>query len=431
MNLKNINIICGGILVAMLIGEMSLMSVFSFNVIRFLQIIIFLNLFSIGFKSFDKTIFFFLIPAIIYILHSMFYSFSQIVVGDFFNLIWWFVFMLIMNNSIRDACDFEKFKSVLLITSFFFTTIASFLGLLKLYYMSLGVILSFFEISSPDGTKEVSFGSSLNNDYNVYAISLYCGFFAGLYCYKNTVNLKLKIVYSLALLLILTAGLLSGSRRGFVIGMFLLLYVLFWSFRPGSSKEILDQYQKRKTYFLKKPWIAIVFSLVILLALTNTDIDSVLESSSEITSVIDRLFTLEDMSSQDNDTRSNRWGYAFEFFSEMPLFSKLLGDGFDYLKAFGYKFDVGDSDYPHNVWISSLLYGGILGFVSTLFLTVYVFFFLYRKMNIFNELFVWYVLFLLLNFTSSNTIYSTRIFVVLLLLPFLSFCHTKNNSFSV
>jgi len=426
MNLKKINIIYGGILVSMLIAEMSLVDVLNFNVIRFLQILIFLNLFSKGFKSFDKTIIFFFVPAIIYIIHSVFYSFSEIVVGDFFNLTWWFIFMLIMNNSLRDIHDFEKFKSILFNSTFFFTTIASFLGLLKLYYMSAGTVLSFFVINLKDGSKEVSFGSSLNIDYNIYAVSLYCGTFAGLYCYKKAITVKLKIAYSVALLVILTAGLLSGSRRGFVIGIFLLLYVIFWSFRTESANKIEVQFRKKiKTNLYEKPWIAIVFLLVFFVALTKVDLTSVIESSSQITSVFDRLLTLEDISSQENGTRIDRWEYAFVLFSETPVFSKLFGDGFDYLKTFGYKFDVGDSDYPHNVWISSLLYGGVIGFLSTLFLTFYVFFFLYKRRYVFREFFVWYVLFILINFTSSNTIYSTRIFVVLLLLPFLSFCHTR------
>nr|WP_315146849.1 O-antigen ligase family protein [uncultured Flavobacterium sp.] len=424
MNLKKINIVYGGILVSMLIAELSLASVINFNVIRFLQVLIFLNLFFIGFKAMENTILF-VLPALIYFFHAIFYFNEMTVVGDFFNLIWWFVFMTIMNYSINSYDDFNRFREILFRLTFFFTTISSILGLLKLYFMSLGIILNYFEIVSPEGTVEISFGSSLNADYNVYAIGLYCGLFAGLYCYKNAINLKLKIAYSCALLLIITSAMLSGSRRGFVIGIFLLLYIIFWSFRSESSNKILDKLQKKKANILKKPWIAIVFSLVILISLTRLDMSSVIESSSEITNVFERLLTIEDISSQENDTRSNRWDYAFDYYSELPVLSKLFGDGFDYMKMFGYKFDVGASDYPHNVWISALLYGGLIGFVSTLGLTGYVLYYLYRRKSMFKEIFVWYILFLLLNFTSSNSIYSSRIFVVLLLFPFLSFCNIK------
>lgn len=431
MNLKKINIIYGGILVSMLIGEMALMSVFNFYVIRFLQFLIFLNFFQLGFKALDKSVLFFFVPSVIFVLHAMFHFDEMTIVGDFFNLIWWFIFVLILNSAIRSQSDFEKFKSIVLKSTFIFTTAAAILGLLKIYCLSNGIMLSYFEIVSPDGSKEISFGSSLNIDYNVFTISLYCGLFAGLYCYKRTTNLKLKIVHAVGLLLILAAGLMSGSRRGFVIGIFLIFYIIFWSFKAESYSLKLNAFNKKKQAFLKKPWIAFVFLLVFFISLTRLDIDSIIESSSEITSVLDRLLTLEDLSSQENDTRSNRWVYAFEFFSEMPSLSKLFGDGFDYMRMFGYKFEVGYSDHPHNVWISSLLYGGIFGFISTIFLTVYVFFFFKKQKHIFKELFVWYILFLLLNFTSSNTIYSTRIFVVIMLLPFLSFCRVKSNSLSV
>lgn len=426
MNLKKINIVYGGILVSMLIAELSLASVINFNVIRFLQVLIFFNLFFIGFKTLDNTLLF-ILPAFIYIFHAIFYFNEMTVVGDFFNIIWWFVFMTIMNYSIKSYDDFNRFKTILFRGTFFFTTIAALLGLLKIYLLSLGIVLSFFEIVSQDGTKEVSFGSSLNVDYNIYAISLYCGLFAGLYCYRKTTNVKLKIAYSAALLLIMTSGLLSGSRRGFVIGMFLLLYMIFWSFRAESYSIILNEFQKKKVKRLQKPWIAILFSLIVLIALTKLDMSSLIESSSEITSVLDRLLTLEDISSKENDTRSVRWEYVFEYYSELPMYSKLGGDGFDYLKMFGYKFDVGYSDYPHNVWLSSLLYGGIIGFFTTTLLSLYVFYFFYIKRYFFKEILIWYVLFLFLNFTSSNSIYSSRIFVVLLLFPFLSFCNVKKH----
>ncbi|OUD28284.1 O-antigen ligase family protein, partial [Flavobacterium sp. FPG59] len=402
MNLRKINIVYGGILVSMLIGELCLSSVLNFNVIRFLQVLIFFNVILKGFKVLYNTLLF-ILPAFVYIFHAVFYLDEINVVGDFFNIIWWFIFMTIMNYSIKSYDDFNKFKSILFRSTFFLTTISSILGLLKLYFMSSGIILNYFEVVSADGTSEISFGSSLNADYNVYAIGLYCGLFAGLYCYKKTTNVKLKIVYTVALLLILAAGLMSGSRRGFVIGIFLIFYIIFWSFKVDSYSFKLNAFNKKKQAFIKKPWIAFVFLLVFFVSLTRLDIDSIIESSSEITSVLDRLLTLEDLSSQENDTRSNRWVYAFEFFSEMPALSKLFGDGFDYMRMFGYKFDVGYSDHPHNVWISSLLYGGIFGFISTIFLTVYVFFFFKKHKHIFKELFVWYILFLLLNFTSSNT----------------------------
>jgi hypothetical protein len=424
MNIKKINIVYGGILFSMLIAELSLASVINFNVIRFLQFLIFLNLFFIGFKTMHNTLIF-IVPALIYTFQAIFYFNETTVAGDFFNIIWWLIFMTIMNYSIKSYGDFNRFKTILFKGTFFFTTISALLGLLKLYFMSLGIILSYFEIVSPDGTSEISLGSSLNSDYNVYAIGLYCGLFAGLYFYKNAISLKLKIAYSCALLLIVTSAMLSGSRRGFVIGIFILLYMIFWSFRAESYNKILHDFQKKKVNSLNKPWIAILFSLVFFVGLTKLDISSLIESSSEITSVFERLLTLEDISSQENDTRSNRWEYAFEYYSELPIHSKLFGAGFDYLKMFGYKFDVGASDYPHNVWISALLYGGLLGFVTTLGLTVYVLNYFYRRKSIFKEILVWYILFLLLNFTSSNSIYSSRVFVVLLLFPFLSFCNEK------
>jgi hypothetical protein len=418
MKLKKFNVVYGALLVSLLVAEMCVNAIIDFYVIRILQLLIIINSIALGFKSFEKNIFIFLIPSIIFFFSAIFYSSIDFVFGEIFNLFWWVIFMLIMNYSINNIFEFDKFKKILFRSTFILTSIASILGLIKLNFPNA----SFFENIN---NSEIIIGTSLNSDYNVFSIGLYCGLFAGLYCYQNSIKLVTKILFSFFILVILLSSLISGSRRGFILGIIILFYIVYTSFKDKSYNIRLNV-SKSKLNQIKIPWIVIVFFIILILIMINLDLSSIIDSNTEIYSVKDRLLTINEITSKDNDTRSNRWEYALDLFSNESLISQFFGNGFEYLTKIGNNFRDAIYDYPHNVWISALLYGGFLGFFSTIFLTIYVLIFFYKNKHIFNEILVWYLLFLFLLFSSGNTIYSSRVFIVLMLFPFLSFYNTDN-----
>jgi O-antigen ligase len=106
---------------------------------------------------------------------------------------------------------------------------------------------------------------------------------------------------------------------------------------------------------------------------------------------------------------------------DQPIYAQLFGDGFTYMEFIGSKFEETEIDHPHNVWISALLYGGVFGFVVTLWLTGYVFYLFFKRRASYSSMFYWYIMFLFLYFSSSNSIFSSRVFIVLVLFPFLNF----------
>jgi hypothetical protein len=408
----------------MLIAEMTLAAVLELYVIRFLQVLFLINMIGAGGKVINKATFF-ILPASVFMIYSLFFLSNPTVLGNLFNLIWWSGFMCVMNFSIQNEIDFSKFKQVLFKSCFFLTTLSASFGLYKLYLTTTGVFLPMLQVQMSDGNIIPLLGSSLNLDYNVYSVGLFCGAFAGQYCYSHTNKLSLKIIYAAAILVILTSAMLSSSRRGLIIGVLLVLVLMIWSTRKASWEKIKYTGSSMKMRLIKLPWILIIVISSFLFSLTRVDFSKIMESSAEVATLFDRLESVNSLTSKENDTRTNRWAYALEYYMDQPIYAQLFGDGFTYMEFFGSKFEEAEIDHPHNVWISALLYGGVLGFVVTLWLTGYVFYLFFKRRASYSSMFYWYIMFLLLYFSSSNTIFSSRVFIVLELFPLLNFNFKK------
>lgn len=406
---------------------MTVQAVLEMYVIRFLQIFFLINIIGARVKFFNRAIFF-ILPASVYIFYSLFYLSNSTVLSSLLNIIWWSGFMFVLNFSIHNNVDFSKFKEVLFKSCFFLTTLSASFGLFKLYLTTTGTFLPFMRVEMPDGTVLPLLGSSLNLDYNVYSVGLFCGAFAGQYCYLHTNKVSLRIIYAVAILIILSSGMLSSSRRGLIIGALIILGLMIWSFRIAYwEKKIEYKGSTMNRRLFKLPWILIIVVSLFLFILIRTDFNKITESSAEFTTLFERLETTNSITSKENDTRTNRWAYAVEYFMEQPIYAQLFGDGFTYMEFFGRKFGDADIDHPHNVWISALLYGGIFGFIVTLWFTVFVLHLFYKKRESYSSMFYWYLLFLLLYFSSSNSIFSSRVFIVLALFPLLNFNFEKKD----
>jgi hypothetical protein len=418
LKIKDFNVFFGSFLFSLLIAEMVSGLLFNFYVIRFLQAFIIINFLCGGIKWLFRF-WIFAIPAIILIAFGITYPDNNIIIGDIFNIIWWVIFILILNYSIDNEFSFQIFLKILFHSTFFIVSILAIFGLIKLYLSTLGIIFPQFMVLREDGIEYPLLGTSLNKDYNIFSFGIFCGVFAGLYCYSNTSKVHLKVFYSFMILMSLISAILSMSRRGFVLGIFLFVLVIIWSFKKYSNKYNKNGLSQNKT--ANKPWLFVVASTIIVLFAISLDWNSVLFDYTEINTWLSRIETITSIDSNDNDTRGIRWIFSMEYFSKLSFVEKICGNGFEYMSIFGVKFQETDFDHPHNVWISSLLYGGILGFLSTTGLTLIVLFQYFNRRDLFQSLFYWYLLFLFLNFTSANTIFSSRVFVVLLLIPFLSF----------
>jgi hypothetical protein len=124
-----------------------------------------------------------------------------------------------------------------------------------------------------------------------------------------------------------------------------------------------------------------------------------------------------------------RWKFALQIFKkEFNWKQKIFGGGFNFLNWYGYIFlkDKTLSDYPHNPFLSMLLYSGIIGFILYLILIYYVFkyYIFYRK-----EYFLFCIFFLItffFSFFSGGSPFDPPIMGFFILLPFFIHSIHKN-----
>lgn len=130
--------------------------------------------------------------------------------------------------------------------------------------------------------------------------------------------------------------------------------------------------------------------------------------------------------------RFDRWRYSLYLYKyEYNFFQQLIGNGFDYTRKFAETFstssDKFDYDYPHNPFLSVLLYSGIIGLIAYIwFLGLsFYYYWIYRKDYWF--LGIAFVTTLFFAFFSSNSPFDPAVLGILSVLPyFIHFLHIKD-----
>lgn len=119
--------------------------------------------------------------------------------------------------------------------------------------------------------------------------------------------------------------------------------------------------------------------------------------------------------------RINRWKFAWQIFSkEYNWAEKIIGGGFDHLNWYGFYFhnDKSRSDWPHNPFISVLLYSGLIGFIIFLF-TEYRAIRLYLKyIKGHSIFFIFFIISFFFSFFSADSPFNPPIMGFLLIFPF-------------
>lgn len=119
--------------------------------------------------------------------------------------------------------------------------------------------------------------------------------------------------------------------------------------------------------------------------------------------------------------RTSRWKYALELWrTKYKWHNKLFGHGFDYYEWFGKKFlnDPVRGDYPHNPFISVLLYSGILGLIFYLWLLYKVFFLYIYYRKKYGVLFICFLITFFFSFFSGSDPFNPSIMGFFVILPF-------------
>ncbi len=127
--------------------------------------------------------------------------------------------------------------------------------------------------------------------------------------------------------------------------------------------------------------------------------------------------------------RLHRWQFAWQIFlKEYNWPKKIFGGGFDYLNWYGYYFykDKTRSDWPHNPFLSVLLYSGIVGLLLYIYLMykVVYYYWLYRKA--YPLLGIFFLITFFFSFFSANNPFDPPVMGFFVILPFfIHYIHKK------
>jgi len=143
------------------------------------------------------------------------------------------------------------------------------------------------------------------------------------------------------------------------------------------------------------------------------------------------IIVLDTNSIQLSEGRFIRWQFAWQIFiKEYDWPKKLIGGGFNHLNWYGYYFlkDKTKSDWPHNPFLSILLYSGIVGLLIYCFFLYKVFYYYLKYKREYPLLFIFFLITFFFSFFSGGSPFDPPIMGFFVILPFfIHSIHMKNN----
>jgi hypothetical protein len=130
---------------------------------------------------------------------------------------------------------------------------------------------------------------------------------------------------------------------------------------------------------------------------------------------------LNNASDQLEADRLIRWQFAWQIFNkEFNWKQKLFGGGFNFLNWYGYYFlkDKTKSDWPHNPFLSVLLYSGLLGLAFYSFFVYKVFYYYIKYIKEYPLLFIFFIITFFFSFFSGGSPFDPPVMGFFNILPF-------------
>jgi hypothetical protein len=286
--------------------------------------------------------------------------------------------------------------------------LAGYGGLAKLVLLNRGAVLPWF--TTWEGRSFA--GSSLSGDYNVYAIGLLLCLVAAVSVTRRDPNAWARYAAHLAIPGMVAAALLTSSRRTVVFivaGAAVLLVLRIRSRRPRQRTPPRQD--------LKLWVIACGYVVVGLVAGAHTDaVREVFEDfldTQEVRTVTARYETIGTAALL--DTRGVRFQDAVARIEQANLAQLLAGSGFGYVDEMGATEGLVE-DYPHNFLLSALLYGGVLQAGVTILMLLLAARAAWRAGPDAGVLCAWLAYMVAFHMGSSNSIFSTKLLIVVVLM---------------
>jgi hypothetical protein len=350
------------------------------------------------------------LSSILFILISIFYYYEvdklAIIKGEIFNIIWWSLFVVFMDSHISSINDFNFLLKRVFSLTFLFSLLASLFGAYKFLSIINGNTL---EVFYTDGNILIP-GTSLTDDYNIFAMSIVLGVLSGKYLFELNQNKLWKILILLSQFFMLGIVLLSNSRRGFIFILISIYVIIFYNEKKTNLKNRIIK---------NLSLIGLIVIFIFGLGLFDKYFDFLINNNSTL-EIFDRLNTLKTNTSV-ND-RVERLEYAIYSLNNFSFTELLIGKGFFYFEIFSAKFKTQfGSDHPHNFLFSTMFYGGFLALVLISYLIFRVSFTYIKNMKCFKILPFWFFIILIVALSSTNSYFSIKLLIILSLIPFMSF----------
>lgn len=313
-----------------------------------------------------------------------------------------FIFVLLLVIGPITTQELNKFIDKLARFMSITIPIVSLFSLYKLSLLNKGIYLDFLFRSNgryPSGT-------SLITDYNMFSLGIFVGLILIIRNYFITNSTFMEIYYLICINIVVLTLLLTGSRRAFVVLVIVLIY-----FTIVSIKKLKTSKNKVRTILIIISFFAVSFNFF----------DQLTSDGATFTEEFERVFNrYETISNADEglSSRSSRWEYAFEIISEGNLNEFIFGQGFGYLKLYQNRFSLSHEDYPHNFLLSAFISSGMIGFLITFSLLIYILIKiikLIRNERLDSNLLLIFILILTFLSISGNMIISVKVFPVFII----------------
>lgn len=131
--------------------------------------------------------------------------------------------------------------------------------------------------------------------------------------------------------------------------------------------------------------------------------------------------------------RTVRWQFGWQIFKKEYNWSeRIFGGGFNFLNWYGFYFlkDKTESDWPHNPFLSVLLYSGIIGLSIYLFFLYKVFYYYTKYIKEYPLLFIFFIITFFFTFFSGGSPLDPPVMGFFVMLPFLIHSVHKNKMLS-
>lgn len=330
------------------------------------------------------------------------YSYNK---SDLTNIIAFFLVWLLLSDLTRDK--FPKLIHQFAKYSVFVCSAVAIISLYKFYKLTNGVYIeAFFN----DGVYRQ--GTSLVKDYNMFSLALLSGLVMSIYLISKSKKVSHSLYSFASFALIFTSVIFAGSRRAWVLAILMVLVMVFLIIKYIFT----HRFEKNVKQLLKYGLIISVVSLFVFLFTVLFDVD-LIQNTGQFESLKKRFDTLQLEQVDDSfSSRTNRWDYAIELYSDYNPLQLFVGSGFSYLPKFGSAFQRGAESYPHNPFLSSLLYSGLVGvliFVVTLTWSIAVAI-RNRKIISLHFTFIYLISWMFL-FISSNSFFSNPLLILLMM----------------